>query len=59
MTKYTLFSLLAASNAEPVTINGIKGYVSAIQREDGSGRCFNVTLNTSKGKQTVFVRTVD
>jgi len=59
MTKYTLFTLLATSEAKEVTINGISGYLSAIQREDGSGSSFNVTLNTSKGKQTVHVRTVD
>ena len=51
-----LFAQLSTPNAVPVTINGITGTVSNVEREDGSGRSFNVTLNTPKGKATTHVR---
>ena len=58
-TKSMLWSLLAAPEPRTVTIKGVTGIVSAVEREDGSGRSFNVTMNTKKGKVTVHVRTVD
>lgn len=41
--------------------NGIRhdGKVVGIEMEDGSGKCWNVTIATSKGRKTVFVRTID
>lgn len=50
---------MTTDNARTITINGITGIVSSIEREDGSGHKFNVTLNTKHGKRTTFVRTVD
>ena len=68
MTKFELISALF--NGGSVTINGnghspIVGVVSAIEREDGSGHCWNVTVKTFSGSGlnvgtvTVFVRTID
>lgn len=68
MTKARLFELLTqgprrigkCNTAEMVTINGVTGILCAIEREDGSGHNFNVTLIVGLSrKQTVFVRTID
>lgn len=70
MTKFQLASLLFAKTPTTQTIidnNGCKwtGIVSSIQREDGSGRSFNVTMNlnrptnTGKTQVTVYVVTTD
>ena len=47
-TRERLVSLLfeTSRNTKLVSVNGTVGYVSAIEREDGSGYCFNVTLYT-------------
>ena len=59
----TYADLMAAfRTGAPVTINHTDGYISRIEREDGSGRCFNVFLTGrgagSEGK-TEFFRTAD
>jgi hypothetical protein len=37
-----------------------QGIIQSIQREDGSGHNFNVTLySVERGYKTVFVRTID
>lgn len=64
MSKWRLFSLLAHQGSEESRILSTQGPVSGIvlgiDREDGSGRCFNVRLRLPGGViQTVFVRTVD
>lgn len=59
MTKAQLMAMLfAPTPRKPVTVEGVTGHVSAVQREDGSGRSFNVTLDTKDGQKTVYVRTV-
>lgn len=37
---------------------GVIGYLQSIQREDGSGKCFNVTLQTTNSGKltTIFFR---
>ena len=42
-----------------LTIGGVTGIVSAIQREDGSGRRFNVTLRTKDGDRVVYLQVED
>lgn len=68
MTKFKLFvALAAAADSDDciVTINSgmpnsITGRVIAIEKEDGSGNKFNVTLALSDGtKKIVFTKTVD
>lgn len=59
MTKYTLFALLAMSGSAVVEIQGHKGYLMSVAREDGSGRSFNVSINTDNGVRTFHVRTID
>lgn len=60
MTREMLFSLLAMSGVCEVRIAGVTGILQAIEREDGSGKCFNVTLLTKGGgRKTVFVRCVE
>lgn len=34
----------------------LRGIVNCIQAEDGSGRCFNVTVSTADGQRVLFVR---
>ncbi len=61
MTKFQLFSLLARSNnSQTVTVAGVTGLLQSIEREDGSGHNFNVTLSLADNTYTtVFVKTVD
>jgi hypothetical protein len=59
MTRETLFSLLAKSGVHEVTIAGVTGILQAVEREDGSGKCFNVVMLTKGGRKTVFVRCVN
>lgn len=40
-----------------VTIGMTIGYINAIEREDGSGRCWIVTIAGDKGTAKEFVRT--
>ncbi len=61
MTKFRLFCALAnyESIAVPYGDEMIVGHVVALEREDGSGRCFNVTMQIGNHRKTVFVRTID
>lgn len=55
-TKASLLEMLGCKN-KWVIINGIVGILQSIQREDGSGNCFNVGITLDGGtSQTVFVR---
>jgi hypothetical protein len=61
MTKFQLSALLFADSNVQATIQGHTGQVSSIQREDGSGHCFNVIMwdNATDRLITLFVRTID
>lgn len=68
MSKYQLMQLLFSSKTElqkfPIREGSITryidGYISQIQREDGSGRSFNVTIRTPDLKtHTIHLRTID
>jgi hypothetical protein len=41
MTKATLFALLTSSVPPRCCINGVRGVLKSIEREDGSGNTFN------------------
>lgn len=43
-TREELFSALGAAGNVNVAIAGRIGTLQSVQREDGSGKCFNVTL---------------
>lgn len=50
MTQAQLLSLLTHQGAPAVSLpDGRKGYLHAVQREDGSGRSFNVTVMVPGG----------
>lgn len=66
MTKFQLATLLFTSSAKEISImdsNGTThhGYVSSVEREDGSGSSFNITLRDGRGggRCTLHVRTSD
>jgi hypothetical protein len=62
ITKFQLFSLLTTNGTAWATVLGHPhAIVDSIQREDGSGNCFNVVLKSCNGthRHTVFVKTVD
>lgn len=61
MTKSTLLALLTSPTPPRCSINGVKGMLKSVEREDGSGNAFNVTIHSDySGKDvTLFVRTVD
>lgn len=50
--------LMALTSPGPawVNIQGVRGILQSIQREDGSGRCHNVTLLVGNELKTLFVR---
>lgn len=59
MNRFELFNAMLTGT--PVSLvchlGAVRGWVQAIQMEDGSGYCFNVTLSTAdRGTITVFVR---
>jgi hypothetical protein len=56
-TRAELFAALAERGCQTVRVAGVVGILDSVQREDGSGRSFNVTLATATGKQTVYLRT--
>lgn len=57
VTQEWLFSLMTMPKPYTVKFGDVVGIVSSIEREDGSGKSFNVTLNTTEGKKTVYCRT--
>ena len=61
MTKFQLCSLLFASGRIDTVIQGHSGYITSIQREDGSGSSFNVIMWDSVTERliTLYVRTID
>ena len=66
MTKWYLFSLLSQEGSKTATIRDVNynyhdGIVVGIEREDGSGRSFNVKLYRSSDQKQVniHVRTID
>ncbi len=64
MTKWYLFSLLALNEPVISTIRAadgtyIDGIVLSVERESGSGRTFNVTMDRNGSKFVIFVRTLD
>lgn len=61
-TKFELMSLLYASSPTPVIHGGNMYYVTSIEREDGSGKSFNVGLayiGNAKYNTIVNIRTAD
>lgn len=49
MTKHQLFALMTSDGSPTIRLpNGRIGVVSSIEREDGSGRSFNLTVKVSK-----------
>lgn len=65
MTKYQIAELLFTPRAREVGITDSQGtthhgYLSKVEREDGSGSSFNVTMRDEQGERCTFhVRTSD
>jgi hypothetical protein len=61
MTVYQLTQVLAArANHQVALPDGRRGYLRSIEREDGSGRSFNLYVNVGNGKtESIHVRTID
>lgn len=60
MTKYQLTTLLFMKGCARIDHKGIVGYLVNVEREDGSGRIFNLTVRTDDGKTVkLCVRTID
>lgn len=66
MCRATLLGLLTVGCGVEANVTGclggrvvtVRGLVQGIQREDGSGRCFNVAMLVQGQACVVFVRTV-
>lgn len=60
MTRWQLMSLLTTHGTATMTLpDGRTGCLNGIEREDGSGRSFNVTVNVNGRTVRVYVRTTD
>lgn len=63
ITKMQLANLLFAEKLPQIQIDGKFGYLQSIQREDGSGRSFNLTVRVQTAldttNQVFHVRTTD
>ena len=56
-TKADLLEALGLAGTQYVSVNGEVGILQSVEREDGSGNCFNVTLLGYGNKtNTVFFR---
>lgn len=58
MTKFTLFNAMTSRNAT-ISINGIPVTLSSVQREDGSGSSFNLTVYANGKPYKCYCRTTD
>lgn len=54
-TKADLQAALVRSGNEMVMVNGRVGTLQSVQREDGSGNCFNIKLGRYDAKTMRFV----
>jgi hypothetical protein len=64
MTKWELYNLLGAEHTMPhpfTASDGARyvGILQAVEREDGSGRSFNLRIANQSGEITVHLRTID
>ncbi len=60
MSKFSLMSYLFAKGCVKFTLPcGQEGYITTIQREDGSGSSFNIRVETPLGPVAVYVRCTD
>lgn len=56
MTREQLLSLLTMNGTPIIKINGVPHILNSVQREDGSGRKFNLTCTDYNRKtKTIFV----
>lgn len=64
MTKWQLFKALGGEHPLPrhfTAVDGAQyfGILQAVEREDGSGHCFNVRIANQSGMATFHVQTED
>lgn len=67
MSKWELLRALTAGCGEESEVMGVtgagkvrlRGLVQGVEREDGSGRCFNVAVLVGSVVHKVFVKTLD
>ncbi len=60
MTKYQLATLMFKVGTAYITLKGISGILLSVEREDGSGSSFNVTIMEDDGtKVCIHIYTVD
>jgi hypothetical protein len=58
MPKKLLFAMMGQSDTPHITLNGVAGILTSVQREDGSGDSFNVSIRTPNGQiRTIHIRT--
>lgn len=56
MTKYELMQHLFRTSSEPILLpDGLRAFVQSVQREDGSGKSFNLTVYVTNLRETVGV----
>lgn len=65
MTKFQIFALLTQEGSNAACVTDSRGYQwwgipRSVERESGSGRSFNVTIQLRNGQfKTIYVRTKD
>jgi hypothetical protein len=58
MTQRELLDAMTREGPARVRILGLDGILQSVQREDGSGRSFNVTVLTKDGEKVFYFRFV-
>lgn len=59
LTKMQLATLLFTSGTPELMYNGMRCILHQVQREDGSGRKFNLTLTHGRNTFSVYIHTID
>ena len=61
LSKWQLFNAICGNCMNPifVTINGLVCAIQGIAKEDGSGRCFNLTVQHAGNTYPCFCKTID
>ena len=56
LSKWQIMQSIMSNGVKTININGIAVVLLAVEREDGSGNCFNLTLAQDGKRYKCFVR---
>jgi hypothetical protein len=59
MSKWQLITALTMQGIAQIVVNGVVCVLDSVQREDGSGNSFNLTLKHGGNRYSCYCRTTD